>query len=800
MPLRMVKIRKATADNALNVLVMTSAVTKEIADIMSFPPAQAAAGVLLLVFETIQHIQSNRQDCLHLAERCLNLLIDMRDHMADRWEAAPPSLLKAWARFEETLESIHKFVKGHAEQKWGSRLIKKNTIETSLKHHNRALDDAIRSFQMATLVNIHLAVGDAPSPPKPGAPLESDSSAVSTRESTLPPYIAEPTSLLTDVDEICTSPGSASATTDSFSLIGGSNSSATSSYELLARRDSNLSLCTSQPLDEEEGLKITEHHGFAQYHQSQFRMKGKSRIKQGWWSGGVEGEIDGKKSIMLRYELDSGRRDAMKRWMRDVRILQNIYHPNLPQMVGYSNDESPTPFILLANVQTRLPQAMLLDAIKSASLATCAQLLLQFFQETLDAALYLQRQLDLSDSKLQDYVEHADFRIDAEKTVVMGLPPPEVDNIQSYRNYGLAWSIRDIYLKILPNRGYAEEPVDSTEQSVTVERQRKVNHLAVLARALLPGSDNIDVVTKRLHAVLRSVDDEDEEAEPTQMTLRQIRKAAFAANTHQQAWRQKTVPPHKFSIGDLGYMPQGSDDWGDFVTLCNVLEEGEASFEASSHATGMQGSWVNRTYERQDLAPYDLPGEVKGWAFAVSPETELDICIVHETATSRVHQTWDYLLDAGSALAKKHGVPPEDLILVTRVGAEQRFRVRDLRRIQYWPASPNAPSYGRQVGSVPRSPYGLGNMAQHGFGHRNFGGNQGNIVHGQDLTPKVFYLFTSSLKEHQAHFSLQPMPALLQKGEKPPEIDANIVKCFAYPTATYGFLNYVQLHAEDFED
>ena len=65
-------------------------------------------------------------------------------------------------------------------------------------------------------------------------------------------------------------------------------------------------------------------------------------------------------------------------------------------MVGYSNDETPTPFILLANgepfvyvlssyaaqsvvsVQTRLPQALLLDALKNANLARCAQVLLQF--------------------------------------------------------------------------------------------------------------------------------------------------------------------------------------------------------------------------------------------------------------------------------------------------------------------------------------------------------------------------------------------------------------------------------------
>lgn len=38
-----------------------------------------------------------------------------------------------------------------------------------------------------------------------------------------------------------------------------------------------------------------------------------------------------------------------------------LSHPNLPQMIGYSNDETPTPFILLANgeISQRLSRAYL---------------------------------------------------------------------------------------------------------------------------------------------------------------------------------------------------------------------------------------------------------------------------------------------------------------------------------------------------------------------------------------------------------------------------------------------------------
>lgn len=53
MPLRYVR-KRLTAENALSVAVATTAVTREIADMLQFPPARAAAGVLLLIFKTIQ--------------------------------------------------------------------------------------------------------------------------------------------------------------------------------------------------------------------------------------------------------------------------------------------------------------------------------------------------------------------------------------------------------------------------------------------------------------------------------------------------------------------------------------------------------------------------------------------------------------------------------------------------------------------------------------------------------------------------------------------------------------------------
>ncbi|TBU45668.1 hypothetical protein BD309DRAFT_955656 [Dichomitus squalens] len=856
MPLtRYISIRsRLSTDDALSALITASSVTRDLSDMLQFTPAKAAASVLLLIFQTIQTIQTNKHDCHRLARRCLSLLVDMRDQLADNWDAAPPSLIKAMKKFEETLQEIYEFMKLAAEQKWGKRFMRKTTIENAIADYNAALDDAARAFQIATLINIHLAVGDA-TPNKGEAVSEPTTVSVGSRRTevvqrsaTLPPYTSSRTEVMTDVQVLTASPApTRSATTTSVAITSRSNSSGQSTRSALSPLSSIDLIDLSSPAstdfdcaevdsprmlisfgsveeelfetidegDREEETVITEHHGFNRYHQSQFRMKGKSRtIKEGWWAGALEGDINGQKSVMLRYEGE--RKSAVKRFIRDVKVLQNVYHPNLPQLVGYSNDETPTPFILLANVQTRLPQALLLDSLKNASLARCAQLLLQFYRDTLDAALYYQRQLNLSDSKLQDYVETASYRIDMEQSVIMGLPPPEIDGVVSWRNYGVAHSIRNIYLKLLPNDGLLpKQPVDTSDESTSIEMQSRLNHLTVLARMILPSLDNVSIVRERLHKLLGNMHDEyDDEEEPLEiqpMSLRQIRHAAISIGAHQATWHENTgIPPNKFSVGDLGYIPKGDGEqmaWSNFVAICNVLTEDTAKFEVSSVAGAKQGGWHNGRHQWDELASFELPGGVHGWTIVVPPEADYTVDVVHSTEIVRVPDAWRYLLDAGKDLAKKHGVQPEDLILITRAGTDQRFKIRDLRQVQYWSASHapairgfHQPQFG---GHHFHHGQGMGFGGHGQFGHQPFGSQAGDprrLVPGQDLAPKIFYLFTSSEKDHEPYFSLTPMHTPRPSNEKPPQLNPSVVRCFASLDMTWGFLNYVQLHAEDFTE
>ena len=49
-------------------------------------------------------------------------------------------------------------MKQEAEQKWGARLMRKNTIEIAMKQHHTALDDAVRSFQVQAAPVVHSTV------------------------------------------------------------------------------------------------------------------------------------------------------------------------------------------------------------------------------------------------------------------------------------------------------------------------------------------------------------------------------------------------------------------------------------------------------------------------------------------------------------------------------------------------------------------------------------------------------------------------------------------------------------------
>jgi len=136
--------------------------------------------------------------------------------------------------------------------------------------------------------------------------------------------------------------------------------------------------------------------------------------------------------------------------------------------------------------------------------------------------------------------------------------------------------------------------------------QRKINHLVTLAQGLLPSEGDPPGLSAQLQELM-----DNETEDTTSLTLRQVRNLTLNANQHDHSWSERTVPPHKFIVGDLGYVPHGKG-FESFVTLRNVLRDGLAQFALESKASADHWCWAQVPIRRQPLDAYALPGDVSG--------------------------------------------------------------------------------------------------------------------------------------------------------------------------------------------
>ncbi|KAJ8580996.1 hypothetical protein M405DRAFT_869063 [Rhizopogon salebrosus TDB-379] len=773
MPLSFARMKKLDID-PLQAAITTTALARDLMATLQFPPVTAAVSVLLLILETIQSIQINRFGCDRLARRAAQILFNIEEQMRGRYDEAPEMLLRNLDKFKSTLVSIHQFMRQLADSKWSDRFLRKSSIDSALAEYARALDEAAQSFQLATLIDIQLAVSSLRG---------SAITAERVLEAPPPPAYQEiPKELDPDTVEI-QSPEVINATKSLVAISDLPSASGGEASSILKKR-----IIDHYLPEELSSLTLEDDHGFRRYHQSEIILRGRSKLKDdGWWAGTMEVQAQGQQALIKKYDGDKD--CSFRDWLRDVKVLQNLYHPNLPQMLGFSDDQAPTPFILLANVQTRTPQALVREILRSSSLASCMEIMLRFYRDLTDTAMYVQRQLNLDENKVQDFIEASTLRVDSLKTLVVGLPPPRDGVWYTARNYGLSHTLLEACLrewacKMLPNNGRIAYSYDRGDEFVTEEMQKKINHLVALARALLPSDRQSPVLPTQLETLI-----EESESETTSLTLRQIRELTWdAEGGHNHAWYERNVPADKFSLGDIGYIPVGKD-FGSFVLLCNVIKDGKAAFSSSQRSHGEHWCWKHVPIRRQPLQAYELPETVVGWPVAVPPYSQIDVAVMHEAYLSCVKDAWQYLLKNGKDHVVDIGIRPEELILVTHVGTHQDFYVNDFRPKPLMPHARASHASPRFAANQFHQQQMHGFHQPPGFGFQNHG-----VPFHQPALPTIVYLFTSLHPDHEPHWSSSPM--CLPKGVPRQPLGRDFTTKIGWKT---GFLHYVQLLAEDFD-
>ncbi|KAH9054778.1 hypothetical protein EDB87DRAFT_1688903 [Lactarius vividus] len=760
-------VRRSSGNNALDWMLTSSQIAANVSAMLPFPPTMAAATLLLAILQIVNDIKTNQQECFRLAHRAARLLTALGRRMEGKWDDAPKSLLENIREFEVTLLSIRDFMLRAAQTKWISRFMAKSSIQDALLHYEEQLRDAAMSFQLASLIEIHYAIGSTKgdSSTQPLIITGEDISTASTFE-------------LVNKNSRCSR-----ESTESFIFVEADT-------EVLVTDSDSQTPAIPEPTEEELFLADlsgeTDEFGFRRYHQSDVIVRKANRKAIGWFAGTSEAQAGGQKTTIKRYE---GQKDvALKQWVRDIKTLRNLHHENLPQLIGYSDGKAQTPFILLASVQCRDLASAMRSALTTRGLADCACLILKTYREISSAIAHAQQQLSLSENEAQDLIDHATYSINSDNNIVVGLPAPREGWVTA-RSYGLEESLVDRALQT--SSQYLKELMDTEEaalqagMSQTPASLNKYKQLKALLHSLLPRRREGLTLLPELEDLL---DDADED---NPITLCALRALSIQQSRHDQTW-QARVPVGSLTTGDYGYIPDGSTDFANFLRLGNILndfEDGKAmEVVGETHGTmlvrtGGPGAFPLPLPHRQPANPFILPDEMECWPVALPPRGNAVLFAHHETGLASVNAAWRLLIARGATLASTHGIMPQDVILVTR-----SLRIDDYQIDDWKPSPPPVPGIGRARGfGAPAFPQHGGFGGAPAFPHHGFGAQAPPM-------PSIVYLVTSARPDFVAYITDNPM------GRPRPRETRSTSWCFSCRSGSpVGYVDFIQLDAEDVE-
>ncbi|KZV65276.1 hypothetical protein PENSPDRAFT_655938 [Peniophora sp. CONT] len=729
--------RRTTGHTGLDMAVQITSMSATISQLVPIPALSIATSTILAIIDIVAEVKANKAECTRLAWRSSRMLIELARHMEGKWATAPPALASNIREFEQTLSVIHEFMSSASDASWLKRLMGKSTIEDNILDMNLRLDAAAQSFQIASLIEIHHALGGL-------AILRSTTEPIPGQEKMPLPDPAAPTS-----------------------------------FTVVQRMEDDHIPLSQEPTDEHfrQDVEVADFlgdiadiskdkHGFNIYHQAEVRIGRAHRRGVGWFSETADAQVNGQRLTVKRY--GSSKQD-MHQWVRDVKILRQLFHANIPQLVGYSDGQASVPFVLLSNGPTKDVGSYAQSLLKNESLAKCAVSFLDVYRDILSAATHVQQQLTLTDDALQDFVEGATYTVDSNNNVLMGLAPPK-DGWHTFRSYNLCESLVDRALKYLKNLSDLEQSkaAGSIARTASVGRTRQ---LLALLKALLPSPADAPQLPAELEDML-------EDGEPELADLRQL---ALASGRHGHTWCER-CPTGTAALGDYGVLIDHEKGFESFQTLGNVFaDESDAILESIKEVDGELLRWGASVGppDREQAKPYLLPGELEEWPIVLMPQGRATVFTRRQERLMCVNDAWNYFLKHAPTLADRHGVPTYSLLLITRTLSINDFQVFDrspppLPR----PGMPNAMVHHH----VPHAAH-FGSRTAPGFGSP-FGSPM--------AAPNLVYLFTSGRQDIVPYLTDDPM------GRPRPQSTRSTSWCFSCSSGwPVDYVDYIQLDKED---
>ncbi|KAI0288491.1 hypothetical protein BC826DRAFT_1188382 [Russula brevipes] len=751
-------IKQITRDNAFD---WTVTALKTVSDVSPIPPLTAAANVVLSILQIVSDVKTNRQGCTRLARRAMGLLVLLQTRIEGK--QAPKSLLDDIHEFEGTLSSIYEYMCRLSQMNRIRRGLEKAKIQDELIQHEQELSWAEGRFQVGRSISYSFFIGSAPSAASSNTPARIPDQHQDATTNTIGSPGASSSSGWSPFDSPVTR---SEVVKRSCGHVGSplpANAVYTEGEEFLANMSGDI-----------------DEFGFRNYHQSDVTIGNTSRKGIGWFSGTSAADVCGRKATIKRYDGVENR--TLKEWVRDIKILRNLHHGNLPQIIGYSNGRTPTPFILLASVLNRDLDSVMRSVLTTGSLADCAKLILKTYREVASAIAHAQRQLSLSEADVHYFIDvrylvafpwrllilhqSASYGVSNDNHMIVGLPPPRevcVTYCRGPEESLLLCVLRN--LGGLMDDGTATLRVGPCQELVHFNKYRQLHGLL---RSLLPREGEGLDLSPELEDLL------DDAGEHSPLDLRALRAFSMHQLQSVRSWPDKRLV-HPFTTGDYGYIPGGSMDLGNFVLLGNIQDsEYRKEFtEVVDKAECKLYGFEHDPVICSPMATSSISDERERWQIPLPLSGSASARVSYEMRLNPIEHAREFLVAHGASLASKHGVEAQDLILVTRSQRECYYLADEWSRLS---RTRHAIELDSTASDGPAFPV--------------------PVLPAEMLSePSMVYLITSSRPDFQAYVTDEPLSALSLSQHSTKSSSLSHIDCLRW--SHLEIVNYVQLDKED---
>ncbi|KAJ7144142.1 hypothetical protein C8R44DRAFT_691771 [Mycena epipterygia] len=135
-------------------------ISSEVLQFVPVPGLEAAANLLLGIWDNVQGVDMNRLACLRLAERCANLLLSVVQEVHEVGDKVEKEMAKPLEKLIETFTQVRDFLLKQAHRPFLKRYLKRDEILREIASCDTALSDALSMFSLQVQMRILKQVKD----------------------------------------------------------------------------------------------------------------------------------------------------------------------------------------------------------------------------------------------------------------------------------------------------------------------------------------------------------------------------------------------------------------------------------------------------------------------------------------------------------------------------------------------------------------------------------------------------------------------------------------------------------------